>query len=478
MEALLDAADALVRTGDEPQRPDFRIPEEYASIPTEQLLDLRRGPQKGKGWFARQDIPSGTILMVAKPVGMVMDWQDDTEEVVEEVAEREDDDGEDAMEDEDDDREPRLNELLLIQLLEQLKQEPNLWKDSLSTLFPRNNADLSKLPAWVCEDDAVFMKIESLILDLEKLPELKDAARDISKRLPLIIRYNILSIETCPELLSHPGPEGHASLSGVGLYHLPSFFNHSSRPNCSRWAIGDVMAFVSNQNITAGEEVCISYIEHDVLCETAYRRNLMLRMDFDDIEGMEDATANYEEEEGPDLPVIDSGVQNELMGMDPFERLSAIDELMQQATGAKVPEGEAGAEDQDAMEMTGTSWFKCDVQNLRILRAITLDGMGQSKEALRLWEESVAFSETELPPADESTVVMRVQAALCAWHIGDDNTAKGHAEAALRVHNLLFGGGVSRFRRRLASDLRLPIRPDSIPQGIESSSDALWPLLY
>jgi hypothetical protein len=44
---------------------------------------------------------------------------------------------------------------------------------------------------------------------------------------------------------------------------------------------------------------------------------------------------------------------------------------------------------------------------------ITLDALGKTKEALELWEESVVFGETMLPPADESSVVMSIQAALC-----------------------------------------------------------------
>ena len=75
---------------------------------------------------------------------------------------------------------------------------------------------------------------------------------------------------------------GFSSLSGVGLYHWPSFFNHSPRPNVSRYAIGDVMFFVTNQDVAQGHELCISYIEHDVLCEGAKRRNAMLSMNFND----------------------------------------------------------------------------------------------------------------------------------------------------------------------------------------------------
>jgi hypothetical protein len=201
-------------------------------------------------------------------------------------------------------------------------------------------------------------------------------------------------------------------------------------------------------------------------------------MDFQDAEGDSNSGPSYSEEDGPYLPVVDIDVQNELMGMDPFERLPAIDELMQQATGAKLPQEEeeqAHEASEDAMEAGGAPWFQCDIQNLRILQAITLDGLGQTEQALALWQDCVEFSKTKLPPNDESLVVMQVQAAQCAWHAGHHDLAKQYAADALATHNVLFGGGVSRFRRRYARELRLSIRPES--DNGQSPIEELWPLL-
>jgi hypothetical protein len=493
MEILLDAAHALAQQSD-PPRPDFPLPDEYAHLRTDQYLTLQPSPKGGQGWYAVQDLPAGTLLMVSKPIAMVMDWQDDSQgdgdnpQQQEDVILEDDDDDEDNggggrgnmrggdnnnNDDDDDDKEPRLNEILLLMLLELLAQQPYIWQSSLSTLFPRDATDLSRLPAWVCEDDAVFCQVEALVQKLSERPELQSVSKDIAKRLPLIIRYNILSIETCPELLSYPSAEGHASLSGVGLYHWPSFFNHSSQPNCSRYNIGDVLFIVTNQDIAAGNECCISYLEHDILCESPYRRHLMLRMDF--IDGSIQPTP--EEEEGPELPVVDTHVQNELMELDPFRRLSALEDLMEQAVGNRVPSDNTngGTASDIVMGSTESAWFQCDLQNLRILKAITLDGMGQTREALELWEEAVQFCETTLPPNDESTIVMRVQAALCAYHAG--LFPQAHAEAALRIHQILFGGGVERFRRRLGPDLRLKLRPERSAEAAGLCPvDALWPL--
>lgn len=453
MEYLLDEADELARSSDEPSRPDFIIPEEYMN--DQSLMELKETKSMGKGWFAQMDLPAGTRLLVAKPIAMVMDWQD-----------IEDEEAQDSMDDDDenggDKDDPHLNALLLLQILEELHYVPALWFEELDELYPRTSDDLANLKPWVCHDDDLFMKVEAAI---EKLDATMLPVKDISHRLPLILRYNILSIETCPELLSYPGPEGHMNLSGVGLYHQPSFFNHSAKPNCSRWCIGDILVVVTNQDVASGAELCISYIEHDVLCETSYRRNQMLRMNF--LDG--DATPVA----GPDVPVVDAVVQNELMAMDPFARLPAIDELNELAHGRKGPEeAEVPQDDDDTMDVSRAHWFQCDIQNLRILKAITLESMGQSKEALSLWEECVKFCETSLPPNDESSVVAHVQSAMCAFQCGRKSQAKTHAASALRTHDLLFGGGVELFRRRLAPDLRLRLRPGATD---ESTVDALWP---
>jgi hypothetical protein len=232
MEGLLDEADALVRAGGStPPHPDFTIPEEYARVTDYSTYLVRKdaGPnKKGRGWFASQDIPEGTLVLVAKPLAMVMDWQDDQPDALLGY--------DDEMEEDDEEKEPRLNELLLIQVLRKLLDEPALWTDKLAELFPRDENDLSTLPAWVCHSDDVFMEVETLLSILQQKNQIPNV-KVVSKRLPLIIRYNVLSVETCNELLSYPGPDGHSKLSGIGIYHTPSFFNHSSKPNVSRWAV-------------------------------------------------------------------------------------------------------------------------------------------------------------------------------------------------------------------------------------------------
>ena len=41
------------------------------------------------------------------------------------------------------------------------------------------------------------------------------------------------------------------------------------------------MFFVTNRDITKGDELCFSYIEHELLCENASKRSALLDMDFE-----------------------------------------------------------------------------------------------------------------------------------------------------------------------------------------------------
>ena len=457
----MDELDAILLTAgdDGPTRPEFDVPEEFSHL---DLLQLVENSVSGKGWAAKTALAAGTVVMVSKPIAWTMDSEAYADEEDEMEEEDEDDEDEEMVDG------SKSNDTVVVRVLQRIKDDPNVWLDQVSTLHPRDN--VGSFPAWNCKDDNIKAQFESLLRDIESIPILKGKSNEIRQRLPLIVRYNVLSIETCSELLSYPGPTGHSSLGGVGLFHLASFFNHSPRPNISRYAVGNIMWFVCNQDIAHGQEVCISYLEHDVLCETAKRRNGMLRMDFqepDDVQQEEE-----DEDDGPSCPVVDSDVQMELMEMVPFERMDAIDELMQQATGEALPEGER---EEDGMEAGGNStWFQCDLQNLRILKAITLESLGQSSKALELWEECIQFAETSMPPNDESAVVVRVQAALCAWSLKQESRARQHAAAALQMHDVLFGGGVNRLRRRYMKEFGLKLRKKDNKK--DSAEKILWPL--
>lgn len=285
-----------------------------------------------------------------------------------------------------------------------------------------------------------------------------------------------------------------------------------------RYAIGDVMFFVANRDITKGDELCFSYIEHELLCESAERRTALLDMDFqeyedDDKDGHNDddddddecrrnragngkngnhtrnkrskfkARNNNENENQITFPLIDTDLQTELMSTPPLERLELLQELLDVST--------ASATDSN-MESPIDDYYQCDKHQLRILRAITLDTLGRSAEALQDWEKCVEFAVEKFPPVDETTIALRVQLALCARSLvgeklsvkmeqakkskkrkknqekGDcgvmdadvdvEKIARENAKEALRMHDLLFGGGRKRFLKRYEKEFLVKMR--------------------
>ena len=112
-----------------------------------------------------------------------------------------------------------------------------------------------------------------------------------------------------------------------------------------------------------------------------------------------------------------------------------------------------------------------------------------------------------MPPNDENSVVLHTQAALCSLQlhynlhksfdmVDNDippiqllgtpmdhqsfyrHKALEHATLALKVHMTLFGGDVHLFRRRLYSDITLPLRPITMTtthQHLIPPIDVLWP---
>lgn len=93
------------------------------------------------------------------------------------------------------------------------------------------------------------------------------------------IQLNSLGFYTFPELSSYS--EHLRFLAGTGLYPLGSMFNHSCEPSVNHYSIGDVTFFRTNRDVAAGEELFISYIGNDLLCETtSVRREFLDSRDF------------------------------------------------------------------------------------------------------------------------------------------------------------------------------------------------------
>ena len=219
-------------------------------------------------------------------------------------------------------------------------------------------------------------------------------------------------------------------------------------------SVGDVIFFVTNRNISSGEELCFSYIEHELLCESEEKRTAALDMDFKDYSDDTDYNKAASKKQKVAAkksklksgPMIDALVQNEIMATQPFERLEVITDLLNNPESVE-PEQE----------------YKCDKYTLHSLHAITLDQLGRSAEALPEWQKCIEFTKT-FPQIDENTMNLHVQAALCAHQAKKSDVATKHAQTALEMHDKLWGGGKARFNKRYKDDFLKPLRPVSKKQ--------------
>jgi len=76
----------------------------------------------------------------------------------------------------------------------------------------------------------------------------------------------------------------------------------------------------------------------------------------------------------------------------------------------------------DSIDQPIDDYYQCDKHQLHILRAIALDSLGRSAEALRDWEKCVEFAVETFPPVDETTIALRVQLALCARSLANEES--------------------------------------------------------
>jgi len=86
-----------------------------------------------------------------------------------------------------------------------------------------------------------------------------------------ICKYNSFSTATADSLKDAMGMEGNSKMNlassetddGSGLWINSSFFNHSCIPNTTSWTFGDLMVIMCSRYTKAGEEVTVSYVSTD-----------------------------------------------------------------------------------------------------------------------------------------------------------------------------------------------------------------------
>lgn len=95
--------------------------------------------------------------------------------------------------------------------------------------------------------------------------------------------------------------------------------------------------------------------------------------------------------------------------------------------------------------------------------------------ALEEWKKC-AFCIANFAPVDETTVALHVCMVLCAYSCNEKRVMMDHAEKVLKPHDLLFGGGVKKMRKRYKEEFSVKMRLKSgEEQEMEMVVDALCP---
>ena len=488
IESLLDQAIAYAHKrefgfDDEPADPTFQ--NFVYKFPKEQLTNLKNNPnfiemrvdaKNGqRGMYAKCDIDTGTWLAMSQPIAAYWDVENNNGDADKKK------DSPVALEskqlstttDASEDRDTTTEGKLILRVLEKIKSCPSIWENNITNLYPRDMNTAKALPSWICSDDSLDVKNQLTGLSkLSLFPSEKNdsVCEDIALRLPLIVRYNAFTIETSSELFVYNDLKEHglASLAGVGLYEaVLSYFNHSCKPNASKFSIGDVTILFANRDINAGNELCHSYLSHEYLCESEETRYAILANDFRLGMKYRDNDA-HEKVERPAKRMKEDSTETstDTICIPPFILSKCFDS---ETGNLYKPEG------------PGQSFRCIDEYLFPIWKARILECEGRSNKhkfdkkyglehALPEWEAAIEFAEETFPPLDARKCTLYVQASLCAsvcafdewaklalrtkgWRVGDKQKAKRYANKAVEIHNAIFGSGLQLFLKRHSDEL-------------------------
>jgi len=314
---------------------------------------------------------------------------------------------------------------------------------ALSHLHPANGVEL---PADDVEEDEEeeHEYISQLVKDA--WAHVADLSNSAKERLHCVLRLNCMGFYTNSEQLCHS--QEYAALTVTGLFLLASGFNHSCQPSITRFSIGDVTAFVTNRPVAAGEELCISYIESELLCAPTSMRCQSINRDFVcSCVACTEAPAAAETKSASQRQFlhVDAQVQANFALLDPEERAEQV------AAALRGDLGDEDGEDREEVIVLGK-----DAQELRVIQALACMELKSFAEALLLWRQLAAFSCHHCMPFDEALCVYALFAALCSLeeesqcvslenYGAASSTSQKHLDAseyvglALSVHRAAFG---------------------------------------
>jgi len=391
-------------------------------------LALRRMEGRGRGWCAERAMAAGTMVLVEKPLVGILDveWRSEDWAGC---------DGADTT-------------ALFLELGRCFS--PGLGA-ALALLHPQPGFSAREEEDSASDDDEVRALAGKRVAVAQAWAAVEGLSEEEKERLRHVVRLNSLGFYTNSEQLCHHG--NFTALTGSGIFALASGFNHSCDSNLARFSVGDVTVFVTNRPIAAGDELCISYIESELLSAPQSVRSQSLNRDFT----CECNRCSAETGESF-LPggqrrylLVDEQLQASLAFLPPERRVETVQDLLQ----GKLPAEEADEEDEEDEEARAEAGetgvlviLGKDSQELRVAQAVALMQMDKFADALLVWRRLAAFVCEHCPPFDEAIPVYAVQAALCALSLGDSGVAAQYAVAAAQAHRVACGAELFRWRYR------------------------------
>lgn len=214
-------------------------------------VEVRRSiPGSGRGLFATKNIEAGTPLVITKAVvigrGILPEndresgvtarlvlWKDFVDKVL------------------DVGRKCKRTLRLMYTLFNGEDDESELQVPEMALFNPNEKSKM------VAMDE----EVEELLLDVERILKVLDV-------------NCLMEDAACARVLGKK-----SGYSGVGLWILPSFVNHSCSPNARRLHIGDRVIVHASRDVKAGEEIVFAYF--DVLAPVKKRKEMSKRWGFE-----------------------------------------------------------------------------------------------------------------------------------------------------------------------------------------------------
>ncbi len=192
------------------------------------------------GFFARERIKRGACILVDHPVAFVLDIDHAARDYS-------------ALDGSD--------TLALFEVV--VKQFDSKIEECLRALYPARDS--------LTVIDSLDIDVPAHLVELARLTLPADLPLN---KIIRTIQLNSMGFYTLPELTSYQ--EHMRFLSGTALYPNGSFFNHSCAPNVDHSSFGVVTVFRANRDLEADEELFITYIGADLLCESKSVRDEFL----------------------------------------------------------------------------------------------------------------------------------------------------------------------------------------------------------